>query len=78
MLRANPDHKLALIKSSQGRTSLRVDWKPGAQEDKESQGPRYRDFIETIWMATEQLSERHDRYVDGSKELYDHDNDSNE
>ncbi len=63
MLNADPDHKLALIKGSKGGTSLRADWKPGVKGDPKSQGPRYRDFIETIRMATKQLSDRGDQFT---------------
>lgn len=58
-----PDRKLALIKGSRGGTSLRADWKPGVKGDRESQGPQYRDFIETIRRATNQLHERGDQFV---------------
>lgn len=63
MLKKNAPRKLALIKGSKGGTSLRVDWKPGVKGDKDSQGPRYRDFIETIQMATKQLRERGDQFT---------------
>lgn len=62
MLKAQPDTKLALIKGSKGGTSLRADWKAGVRGNFESQGPRYRDFIETIRMATNQLRERGDEF----------------
>ncbi|MEO1616568.1 MAG: sialate O-acetylesterase [Planctomycetota bacterium] len=60
MLQTNPEQKLALIKGSQGGTSLRADWNPGVKDDVESQGPQYRDFIKTIQVATEQLMKRGD------------------
>ncbi|WP_081614093.1 sialate O-acetylesterase [Novipirellula maiorica] len=63
MLRAEPERKLALIKGSKGGSSLRRDWNPGVQGDPKTQGQRYRDFIETIGMATKQLSERGDQYA---------------
>lgn len=63
MLDAKPDRKLALIKGSKGGTSLRADWKPGVRGDEGSQGPRYRDFIETIRMATSQLRSRGDQFA---------------
>ncbi|PHQ32124.1 sulfatase-like hydrolase/transferase [Rhodopirellula bahusiensis] len=63
MLKTDPAQKLALIKGSKGGSSLRVDWKPGVQGDSDSQGPRYRDFIETIRMATKQLSDRGDQFT---------------
>lgn len=47
----HPARKLAIIKGSKGGTSLRVDWNPGTKDDPESQGPRYRDFMETIQLA---------------------------
>ncbi len=63
MLQANPDQKLALIKGSQGGTSMRADWKPGTHGETESQGAQYRDFIKTIQSATKQLSERGDSFT---------------
>ncbi|WP_283434167.1 sulfatase-like hydrolase/transferase [Neorhodopirellula lusitana] len=63
MLKASPDTKLALIKGSKGGTNLRADWKPGNQDDIESQGPRYRDFIETIRLATDDLTKRGDTFT---------------
>ena len=63
ILKAQPDRKLALIKGSKGGTNLRVDWKPGVHGDPASQGPRYRDFIETIGMATKQLTKRGDQFT---------------
>ena len=63
MVKAQPGTKLALIKGSKGGTSLRADWKPGVKGDKASQGPRYRDFIETIKLATAELSKRGDTFV---------------
>ncbi|MFG0263916.1 MAG: sulfatase-like hydrolase/transferase [Rhodopirellula sp. JB055] len=63
MLQANPDRKLALIKGSKGGSSLRVDWNPGVQWDPSSQGQRYRDFIETIRMATKELVQRGDTFA---------------
>ncbi|APZ90737.1 sulfatase-like hydrolase/transferase [Fuerstiella marisgermanici] len=63
MLKADPNRKIALIKGSKGGTNLRSDWKPGVPSDKESQGPRYRDFVETIQLATTQLSQRGDRFT---------------
>lgn len=63
MLDAKPHRKLALIKGSKGGTSLRVDWNPGTQGDPSSQGARYRDFVETIQIATQKLSQRGDTYT---------------
>lgn len=63
MLDVKPHRKLALIKGSKGGTSLRFDWKSGTQGDPSSQGPRYRDFVETIQIATEKLAQRGDTYT---------------
>ena len=63
MLQTRPGRKLALIKGSKGGTSLRADWKPGVRGDIQSQGPRYRDFVETIEMATKQLHQRGDQFT---------------
>ncbi|TWT75238.1 sialate O-acetylesterase [Allorhodopirellula solitaria] len=63
MVQGKPDLQLALIKGSKGGTSLRSDWKPGVKGDRESQGPRYRDFIDTIEMATKQLRQRGDSFT---------------
>ncbi|WP_146528448.1 sialate O-acetylesterase [Novipirellula artificiosorum] len=63
MLDGQPLKKLALIKGSKGGTSLRTDWNPGSQGDPDSQGPRYRDFIETIRLATNQLTQRGETYT---------------
>ncbi len=63
IVKARPGRKVALIKGSKGGTSLRVDWKPGTKGDTGSQGPRYRDFIATIRMATEQLRQRGDQFT---------------
>lgn len=57
MLKADPTTKLALIKGSKGGTNLRVDWKPGKKDDPESQGERYRFFVETIRTALEKLTQ---------------------
>lgn len=59
---ALPGRKLALIKGSKGGTSLRADWNPGVHGDPESQGPRYRDLIETIRLATGTLVDRGDTF----------------
>lgn len=53
-----PGKKFALIKGSKGGTSLRADWKPGEKRKPETQGPRYRYFIETIKMAKEALKKK--------------------
>ena len=57
LTKAQAGKKLALIKGSKGGTSLRVDWKPGEKGKPETQGPRYRHFIETIKLAKLALKE---------------------
>ncbi|MDA7537564.1 sialate O-acetylesterase [Akkermansiaceae bacterium] len=49
--KAQPGKRFALIKGSKGGTSLRADWKPGEKGKPETQGPLYRNFIETIKVA---------------------------
>lgn len=56
MLQARGDQKIAMIKASEGGTNLRSDWQPGTAEELSSQGRCYRNLIETINTATEQLS----------------------
>ena len=63
MVKAQPNTKFALIKGSKGGTNLRSDWKPGNKGDLESQGPVYRDFVETIRLATAELTKRGDTYT---------------
>ena len=63
MLQANPDTKLALIKGSKGGSNLRADWVPGQRGKPKSQGPLYRDFIETIQIATKELTDRGDTFT---------------
>lgn len=63
MLQDKPGRKLALIKGSKGGTSLRADWKPGNEGDADSQGPRYRDFIKAIELATSELRQRGDEFI---------------
>ncbi|MEM9365480.1 MAG: sialate O-acetylesterase [Planctomycetota bacterium] len=63
LMEHSPEQKIALIKGSQGGTSLKEDWKPGTKGDLRSQGPQYADFIETIAMATEQLSRQGDSWA---------------
>ena len=48
---SQPGRKFALIKGSKGGSSLRVDWNPGEAGKPETQGPRYRDMIETMAQA---------------------------
>lgn len=52
---AQPDRRFALVKGSKGGTSLRRDWNPGVKGKPESQGPVYRNFIETVRLATDAL-----------------------
>lgn len=54
--KAQPDRKFALIKGSKGGSSLRVDWNPGEAGKPKTQGPRYRNFIETIQLARAALA----------------------
>ena len=55
MHKSAPTQKFALIKGSKGGSNLRQDWKPGTKGDPQSQGPLYRNFIETISMARDAL-----------------------
>ena len=55
---ANSERKLALIKGSKGGSSLRKDWNPGEEGKPETQGQRYRDFCETIRLATDDLTKQ--------------------
>jgi iduronate 2-sulfatase len=54
---ALPDKRFALIKGSRGGTSLRADWNPGIKDDPKSQGVVYRNFMETVRLATNALTE---------------------
>jgi len=63
MRQHDTDQKIAIIKGSKGGTSLRVDWDPGEAGTPETQGQRYRDFIETISMASNDLEARGDTYA---------------
>lgn len=56
MEQAQPDRRFGFIKGSKGGTSLRRDWNPGKKEDPDSQGMIYRNFIETVRLATNALS----------------------
>ena len=58
MEKAQPKQKFALIKGSKGGTNLRSDWSPGKKNQPETQGPQYRNFIETIKLATTQLKDK--------------------
>lgn len=57
MTKKHPRTKFAFIKGSKGGSSLRKDWHPGEAGKPETQGPRYRYFIETITTARKQLKE---------------------
>ncbi len=57
MTTAQPGRQFAFIKGSQGGTSLREDWNPGYKGQPESQGPCYRKFLETIRLATNELTQ---------------------
>ncbi|TWU58586.1 Alpha/beta hydrolase family protein [Rubripirellula tenax] len=63
MTDANPSQKLALIKGSKGATSLRVDWDPGESGKPETQGPCYRNFVETFRLATDSLTRDGHQFV---------------
>ncbi|TWU45272.1 hypothetical protein Q31b_04430 [Novipirellula aureliae] len=66
ILQAAPHQKIALIKGSKGGTSLRVDWNPGESGKPETQGECYRNFCETIRLATEDLKrQNHDFHIQG-------------
>lgn len=52
---ATAGRRLALIKGSKGGTSLSKDWNPGVKGQRETQGPCYRAFIETVGLATAAL-----------------------
>ena len=56
MTKAQPERKLALVKGSKGGTSLRKDWKPGEKGKLETQGPCYRNFIETFKLARKAMT----------------------
>ena len=53
--KTEPKKRFALIKGSKGGTSLRADWKPGVKGESKTQGPCYRNFIETITLANAAL-----------------------
>ncbi len=53
--KAQPEKRFALIKASKGGTNLRADWKPGEKGKPDTQGPLYRNFIETIQKARAEL-----------------------
>lgn len=58
-----PGEPIALIKGSKGGTSLAKDWKPGKAGEPDTQGPCYRNFIETIHLACKDLDSRGDTYT---------------
>ncbi|MEP3481767.1 MAG: sialate O-acetylesterase [Fuerstiella sp.] len=62
MLQSAQEQKIAIIKASEGGTNLRLDWQPGVAEDPASQGPNYRNFIQTIKRATDQLTKEGHTY----------------
>jgi iduronate 2-sulfatase len=62
MTKANPNRSVALIKGSKGGTSLRMDWRPGERGKPETQGGCYHDFIETIRIATDELTSAGHRF----------------
>jgi iduronate 2-sulfatase len=55
MIGANPQAHLALIKGSKGGTSLSKDWNPGVKDQPDTQGPCYRNFMETVSLALKLL-----------------------
>ena len=63
MTKARPGTQLALIKGSKGGTSLSKDWNPGVKGQPDTQGPCYRNFLETINMATAQLKQQNRPFV---------------
>ncbi len=56
MQKAQPKQNIALIKASKGGSNLRTQWTPGEKSKPESQGPCYKNLIETIQLATDQLT----------------------
>lgn len=63
LAKARPGIRIALIKSSKGGTSLAKDWTPGIKGKPQTQGPCYRNFIETIEQATTSLKDRGDAFA---------------
>jgi iduronate 2-sulfatase len=57
MGKAQPERRFAFVKGSKGGTSLRKDWQPGVKGDPKSQGPIYRNFIETVRLALKELTD---------------------
>ena len=62
LVAAQPDRRFGFIKGSKGGTSLRGQWNPGVKGKPETQGARYRFFIETVKSATDALTARGQRY----------------
>lgn len=63
VLKDRPGRPIALVKGSKGGTSLAKDWKPGKAGEPDTQGPCYRNFIETIHLACKDLDSRGDTYT---------------
>lgn len=63
MHRVDSDHHIALIKGSRGGTSLRKNWHPGEPNKPDTQGDCYRNFLETVGIAREQLVEAGHTYT---------------
>lgn len=63
MLHASRDSHLALIKGPKGGTSLAKDWNPGTKGELATQGPCYRNFIETVKLALKALTKDGDTYA---------------
>ena len=62
-LKAQPKTRLALIKGSKGGTSLAKDWQPGTKGQPGTQGPCYRNYLETLAAAKKALAARSDTYT---------------
>ncbi len=62
-LAAAPARELALIKGAVGGTNLRADWSPGLHGQPETQGLRYRDFLETVAQGLEALRQEGTPFV---------------
>ena len=60
LVEAEPGKRFGFIKSSEGGTSLREDWRPGTKGKPKSQGACYRDFVETVRLATAALEKEGD------------------
>ncbi len=62
LIESQPRSQFAFIKGSRGGTSLSKDWNPGVQGDPETQGPCYRNFMETLRMASNDLTQAGHRF----------------